>query len=287
MADAPSREPIAERARDFAEARRPFFEARLPEALRQPGPRGLLWWQWLALPALLVIALVAGALLGWLTRVILGHVVTRTRTRWDDRLLDRVTRPLTALWAVALVTALHPWLLLDDAAAGVLQRVLQAAAYLVLLWGGMRAVEVAFTAAAEAPASRASANLSGLLPVARKVSKVALVAIGLTAVWVLRELRDRPDFATGRVYRIWNMLGILDLVVAVGMGGLSAFLGIGISGPVTSFPMARMPLVLIPAFLVPLFVILHIVALVQSRRLAAAGGTCAWTGSHIQCGIGT
>jgi MscS family membrane protein len=181
-ADAASREPLAERARDYAEARRPFFEARLPEALRQPGPRGLLWWQWLALPTLLVIALVAGALLGWLSRVILAHVVTRTRTPWDDRLLDKVTRPLTALWAVAVVTALHPWLLLDDAAAGVLQRVLRAAAYLVLLWGGMRAVEVGFTAAAEAPASRASANLSGLLPVARKVSKVALVAIGLTAV---------------------------------------------------------------------------------------------------------
>src|SRR5512133_3885328 len=93
VADA-AREPLAERARDYAEARRPFFEARLPEALRQPGPRGLLWWQWLALPTLLVIALVAGALLGWLSRVILAHVVTRTRTLWDDRLLARVTRPL-------------------------------------------------------------------------------------------------------------------------------------------------------------------------------------------------
>lgn len=181
-ADAPAREPLAERARDHAESRRPFFEARLPEPLRHPGPGGLLWWQWLALPALIVVAVALGSLLGWLSRVILGHVVARTRTRWDDRLLARVTRPLTALWAIAVVTVLYPWLLLDDAAAGVLQRALRAAAYLVLLWGGMRAIEVGFAAAAETPASRASANLSGLLPVARKVSKVALVAIGLTAV---------------------------------------------------------------------------------------------------------
>ena len=110
------------------------------------------------------------------------------------------------------------------------------------------------------------------------------MAIGITAVWVVLALRNRPEFATGWIYRIWNLLGILDLVVAVSTGGLSAFLGIGISGAITSFPMAQMPLVLIPAFLVPLFIILHLTSLIQSWHLAAAGGNCVWVGSHIQCG---
>src|SRR5512135_3476649 len=104
------------------------------------------------------------------------------------------------------------------------------------------------------------------------------MAIGFTAVWVVRALRDRPEFATSRKYQIWNVLGILDLVVAVSMGGLSAYLGLGMSGSITAFPMARMPLILIPAFLVPLFVMLHIAALIQSRRLAAAGKSCRWVG---------
>ncbi len=48
----------------------------------------------------------------------------------------------------------------------------------------------------------------------------------------------------------WNVLGILDLVVAVSMGALN-----------------RLPLVLVPAYFVPLFVMLHVAALPQARRV--------------------
>jgi hypothetical protein len=55
-------------------------------------------------------------------------------------------------------------------------------------------------------------------------------------------------------------------------------IGIGISEEITTFPMGTMPLVLIPAFLVPVFLMLHIVSLLQARRLAMAGkGVCSWT----------
>jgi len=111
------------------------------------------------------------------------------------------------------------------------------------------------------------------------------MAIGVTAVWVLRTLRDRPDFVKSGAYRTWNLLGILDLVTAVSLGAFSAFFGIGISETITIFPMAQLPLVLIPAFLVPLFIILHVTSLIQSRKLAAAGKSCAWVGQQIQCGI--
>ena len=33
----------------------PFFAGHLPEPLLRPGPGGLLWWQWLALPVLLLV----------------------------------------------------------------------------------------------------------------------------------------------------------------------------------------------------------------------------------------
>ncbi len=112
------------------------------------------------------------------------------------------------------------------------------------------------------------------------------MSIGFTAAWVLRTLRDRPDFVESGAYRTWNLLGILDLVIAVSLGALCAFLGIGISETITTFPMARLPLVLIPAFLVPLFLMLHMTALIQSRKLTAAGKSCAWVGQQIRCGIG-
>lgn len=97
------------------------------------------------------------------------------------------------------------------------------------------------------------------------------MTIGFTAVWVLRALRDRPDFVKSGAYRTWNLLGILDLVTALSLGAVSAYFGIGISETITTFPMARLPLVLIPAFLVPLFIMLHLTSLIQSRKLAVTG----------------
>ena len=92
------------------------------------------------------------------------------------------------------------------------------------------------------------------------------IAIGVTAPWVARTLTGRPGFVTSSLFAIWNMLGILDLVVAASTGALSSGFLPGFSGNATMAPMAELPLVLIPAYLVPLFVMLHLAALWQARR---------------------
>ncbi|MFB3887607.1 MAG: hypothetical protein ACE144_20505 [Thermodesulfobacteriota bacterium] len=109
------------------------------------------------------------------------------------------------------------------------------------------------------------------------------MAIGLTAPLVILAIRRHPVFAAGRLFRVWNLLGILDLVVAVGLGALSSVLGIGISGEIAAFPMGRMPLVIVPTFLVPLFVMLHLASLLQARQLVVAGRVCSWTEPTIRC----
>jgi hypothetical protein len=38
-------------------------------------------------------------------------------------------------------------------------------------------------------------------------------------------------------------------------------------GTISTGPMATLPLLLVPVFLVPLFLMLHVAALVQSRRM--------------------
>ncbi len=169
------------RAAALAEAR-PFFESHLPAALVEPGPHGLLVWQWLAVPLLVVVALAAGSLLGWLTRRLLGHVAARTRAAWDDALVARLSRPIGAIWAIAAFIALEGLLALDRGAEEALNRGLRAAAYLVFFWAGFRAVEVAFGAASAAPWARANVGFAGLLPLGRKMSKVVLLALGLVAV---------------------------------------------------------------------------------------------------------
>ena len=97
------------------------------------------------------------------------------------------------------------------------------------------------------------------------------MAIGVSAPWIVLGLIRHPSFATSRRYLIWNIMGILDLVIAVSMGALCSGFLRGLTGNVTTSPMAHLPLVLIPAYLVPIFIMLHFTALSQARRLARSG----------------
>jgi hypothetical protein len=92
----------------------------------------------------------------------------------------------------------------------------------------------------------------------------------VTAPWVARALVRRLGLAFSRAFVVWNLLGNLDLVVAVSVGGLSSALASGGAGEVTTGPMAQRPPVLIPAYLVPLFVMIHLAALYQSRQQASS-----------------
>ena len=96
------------------------------------------------------------------------------------------------------------------------------------------------------------------------------MAIGFTAPWIILALARRPDFATSAAFTRWNLLGILDLVVALSIGTLTAALSTGAPGEITTAPMATLPLLLIPAFLVPVFLMLHTAALMQSRQIIRA-----------------
>jgi hypothetical protein len=95
-------------------------------------------------------------------------------------------------------------------------------------------------------------------------------AIGFSAPWIVLGLVRNPLFVASRRFTIWNILGIVDFIVALSMGALcsGAFPGInGLIGNVTTNAMARLPLVLIPAFMVPFFTMLHLTALFQARQL--------------------
>jgi hypothetical protein len=96
------------------------------------------------------------------------------------------------------------------------------------------------------------------------------IAISITAPLVIVALIRQTRFAASKTFVAWNVLGILDLIVAVGMGALAPRLFINVAGAVTTAPMAHLPLVLIPAYFVPMFIILHLAALFQARHLAGS-----------------
>jgi hypothetical protein len=100
------------------------------------------------------------------------------------------------------------------------------------------------------------------------------MTIGITAPWIVLGLVRHPSFAASRRYVIWNILGIVDFVVAVSMGILCSDFFPEITklvGNVTTSPMTQLPLILIPAYMVPFFIMLHSTALFQARQLARSG----------------
>ena len=194
-------------AADLAAAATPtFLERHLPAPLLEVGPRGLHWWQWLALPVALLLALALGWLLGWLTRQVLGHLAQRTETTWDDLLLERLSPPITFFWALVVASALRPALALDGGLDDLIARVLKAGFFLAVFWGAFRAIDVAFGVLAEAPAARRDVGLRGLIPLLRKAAKVAALALGLIAV--LTELGFQ----------------VTSLLAGLGIGGLAVAL---------------------------------------------------------------
>ncbi len=99
------------------------------------------------------------------------------------------------------------------------------------------------------------------------------MAIGATAPWMILALVRQPGFATSAAFIRWNLFGILDLVVAISIGTLSALFATGAPGEISTAPMASLPLLLIPVFLVPIFLMLHAAALMQSRQLTRSSSS--------------
>jgi len=91
------------------------------------------------------------------------------------------------------------------------------------------------------------------------------IAIGATAPVLALAIARAPQVVTSRRFVVWNLLGIFDLVLAVSIGTLVSWFGIGADNASIG-PMAQLPLLLIPAFLVPGFVMLHTAALLQARH---------------------
>jgi hypothetical protein len=88
--------------------------------------------------------------------------------------------------------------------------------------------------------------------------------IGVTAslvAWQLADAKHRGAFIA------WQLLGILDLVVAVGSGTTARLVD---PHGVSMLPMTVLPLSIVPTFLVPLFLIFHVICIAQARKWDAA-----------------
>jgi MscS family membrane protein len=158
-----------------------FLRDHLPEVLLLPGPKELLWWQWLALPFLFLLAWLIGHGLGRLTRSVAGRIAARTSTTWDDELLKRVAPPLTLGWGLVAAAVLVQALDLYAPAESFLLQTLAALGILVVVWALWRSVDLVGTLLTASAWARESASARSLLLVGMRAGKVMVAALGLIA----------------------------------------------------------------------------------------------------------
>jgi MscS family membrane protein len=154
----------------------------LPAVLRAPGPRGLAWWQWLVLPAAVVVAWVVGYFVARITRALLALLVRRTAVTWDDKLVSSVGGPLTLAWGVAAARVMVPGLELSARWQTHFNQGLRTALYVAFFWFLLRVVTISgsllevSTWAVARPASRS------LVPLGARILQVTVFAIAVVAV---------------------------------------------------------------------------------------------------------
>lgn len=105
----------------------------------------------------------------------------------------------------------------------------------------------------------------GLLPPVFAVpAGLGDIGIGIAALFIVRSAARR----TSRKALVWfNLLGIVDLVVAVGIGALAGPGPVQLMHPSPSTAaVTQLPLLLIPAAAVPLAAALHLVSLTRLRE---------------------
>lgn len=154
----------------------------LPGPLLAAGPLGVLWWQWLALLALIPLAALVGLLLGRPTRAVLKRLVARTETEIDDEVVASWRGPVSLLWAVLAARLSLPWLGLAEAPLLFVVELQRALVVVAVFWMAIRAIGVLQKDLPSRQWARSNPAIGSLIPLGARFARVLIVAIGALTV---------------------------------------------------------------------------------------------------------
>jgi MscS family membrane protein len=209
-------------ARAYTGADDHWIRGQLPAPLLRRGPFGVLWWQWLALPALALLAFVLGRLLGRASRAALRVVFERTVTPWDDRLLLEVAPALNLFWSVLVAEVLVSALALPSM-HGTGRPFLASALILAFAWALWRSVFVAWQMLLTRPSVAQRPSARPLIGIGALLARTLVVVIAIFAIAAAFGYRLTPALAglgiggiavaLGAQKMIENLFGSLSIVV--------------------------------------------------------------------------
>ncbi|MET0795468.1 MAG: mechanosensitive ion channel domain-containing protein [Polyangiaceae bacterium] len=150
----------------------------LPKWSLRFGPHELRWWQWLALPPLLLTGLLVAFLITRLSRLLIRRVLAENSAEF----LHRMRGPATLAWTIITSYVLLPWLGLYEPAEAFVRRGFSAALMIALFWALWKAVELSQHTVSSAHWARNSTTAASLLMLGARLGKFLVAAFAFVAV---------------------------------------------------------------------------------------------------------
>ncbi|HMI83482.1 MAG TPA: mechanosensitive ion channel family protein [Polyangiaceae bacterium] len=154
----------------------------LPEPLLRPGPRGVLRWQWMALPLLALLSLMAGAGISRLVVPLLRRIASKTPATWDDAIIARLGGPVALASAVGVSFLALPLLALYPSADRFVSGMLRTSFFVAFFWTLLRLVDVLTDIIKVSPWGISHVASRSLVSLAARISKVALAIMAVVAI---------------------------------------------------------------------------------------------------------
>jgi MscS family membrane protein len=154
----------------------------LPEPLLRPGPRGVLRWQWIALPLLAFLSLMLGVGVSRLIVPMLRLMAAKTPATWDDAIVARLGGPLALATGVGVSFLTLPVLALYPSAEKFVSGMLRTLFFVAFFWSLLRCVDVLTDVIKLSPWGGTHVASGSLLSLFARISKVALGILAVVAV---------------------------------------------------------------------------------------------------------
>lgn len=158
-----------------------WFLEHLPPFFLRLGPRNLLIWQWIALPLLLILSGIAGGLVNWAARGVLLPLVKRTKTPWDDAIVERLRSQATLAWALVIAYFAVPYLSLYQPAEEFVHQLLRGAVLFDFFWAASRLIDVVGEMVLGSSWGMRRLSSRGLISLMVRVTKLVVVAFAVVA----------------------------------------------------------------------------------------------------------
>ncbi len=154
----------------------------MPKRLLRTGPRNLMWWQWLAMPVLVLVSWGLGLLLSALSTRVMSWFASRSRVAWDDVLVERLKRPIALWWALAVVYCCLPFLSLYAPAEKFMTSLLQTLFLVGFFFALSGVIDVAADSILRSSWAAVRQTSGSLISLGSRLTKAALTAIAVVAI---------------------------------------------------------------------------------------------------------